>query len=195
MVIAFTQAHPSGGRAAAGRAAGVASHKLRLFLALWPDAEIRAALADAGKPFATLGRNIAPANLHLTLAFLGAAPADAVPRLIGLMRAAHPRPVTLELDRLGYFAGSRALWLGAEHASPALMHYQQRLTQGLRQAGFRTEDRPFRPHVTLLRDCARPALADLPHPQLRWQAREFAVVVSTPEPGGVRYRVLDSIRA
>ncbi len=150
---------------------------------------------DAGKPFAPLGRNIAPANLHLTLAFLGTTPADAVARLIGVMRAAHPRPVTLDLNRLGYFAGSRVLWLGAGQPAPALLHYQQRLTQGLRQAGFRAEERPFRPHVTLLRDCARPALAELPHPQLRWQAREFALVASTPEPGGVRYRVLDSIRA
>ncbi len=198
MVIAFSQAQPGGTRpvgGAGGSPGGAATRRLRLFLALWPDAETRAALAAAGKPFTQLGRNIPPANLHLTLAFLGATPADAVPRLMGVMRAAHPRPVTLELDRYGYFAGSRALWLGAEHTAPALMHYQQRLHQALRQAGFRTEARPFRPHVTLLRDCARPALGELPHPQVRWAAREFAVVESMPVQGSVRYRVLDAIRA
>ena len=193
MVVAFSQPLPASLRRPQRAAATM--RRLRLFIALWPDAETRIALSMAGLRFAASGRSIPPPNLHMTLAFLGETGVDAVPRLLRVMREAHPVACDLRLDQFGYFASGKVLWLGSEHPVPALVHYQKRLSIGLRQAGFPTEKRAFKPHVTLARDCIRPDFAGEAPVSVDWRAREFALVESHSVPGGVRYRVLESLRA
>ncbi len=192
MVVAFAQRLPASVRRPQSLAAS--ARRQRLFIAVWPDAETRVALSLAGTRFAASGRSVAPPNLHLTLTFLGSSSPEAVPRLLRVMREAHPLACNLHLDHFGYFATGKILWLGSAHPVPALLHYQRRLSIGLRQAGFPTENRTFKPHVTLARECTRPDLADQPPVSVHWRAREFALVESVSVPGGVRYRVLESIK-
>jgi 2'-5' RNA ligase len=193
MVVAFAQRAALTGRRPQN---GIArTRRMRLFIALWPDADTRVALSMAGMRFAAAGRNVPPPNLHMTLAFLGASAVDAVPRLLRVMREARPMPCDLHLDQFGYFASGKILWLGSSHPVPALVHYQQRLSIGLREAGFSTEQRSFKPHVTLVRDCVRPNLAGQEPVSVDWCGREFALVESIGVPGGVRYRVLESLTA
>ena len=191
MVVAFAQRAPASARLPQSRAAH--ARRLRLFIALWPDAATRVALSMAGLRFAALGRGIPPPNLHLTLAFLGATAVDVAPRLLHVMREARPVACNLHLDQFGYFASGKILWLGSTHPVPALVHFQKRLSTGLRQAGFPTESRSFRPHVTLARDCVRPNLAGQEPVSVDWRGGEFALVTSLNVPGGVRYRVLESL--
>ena len=197
MVVAFSHRLPVSARNPARVAANAA--RMRLFIALWPDADARIALSKvalrAVSELSAGGRSVAPPNLHMTLAFLGATAADAVPQLLRIMRAARPVTSELHLDHLGYFAAGKVLWLGSEHPVPALLHAQRRLAGGLRQAGFPTENRTFKPHVTLARDCQRPDLAGHMPLAVRWHAKQFALVESLSVPGGVRYRVIETITA
>ena len=87
-----------------------AAAKLRFFYAVWPDATARSALAAAAADAArrTGGRPTRTANLHLTLAFVGAVPAERIDtlRTVGVAAAAAAAPCTFCLDHSGTFRDS-----------------------------------------------------------------------------------------
>ncbi len=91
-------------------------------------------------------------NLHLTLAFLGDVPPSGISRIRKAMDAAAGPAFSITIGGPGRFRGGRGdtLWLGID-APPALYTLQDRLAAGLADAGFRLEDRPFTPHLTIAR--------------------------------------------
>jgi 2'-5' RNA ligase len=161
----------------------------RLFLALWPDATLRAQLAGLAAEAAG-ARQIAAADLHLTLVFLGATP----PARRADYEAALAELPTLELelclDRYGYWPRPGILWLGPQHTPAALLEWVALLHQRLANCGFLPERRPFQAHVTLARRWPGPAPQPAPSRSLCWPVRDTALVESLPQPHGARYRVL-----
>lgn len=100
-----------------------------------------------------------PADLHVTLHFLGDTPVSRLPELEAAAAAAADAtaPFALALTEPGTFgppAAPRVLWCGlAEPAAPggALAALHAALGARLSASGFATEARPFRAHVTLAR--------------------------------------------
>jgi len=110
-----------------------------------------------------------PADLHVTLLFLGETPVERVESVRRMVRetAASAAPFTLELAEPGTFgppSAPRVLWCGvAERPDGGTQAGAEGPTQGALSAlhaeliaraaaaGFRTDPRPFRPHVTLAR--------------------------------------------
>lgn len=138
------------------------------------------------------GRPMPADRIHLTLAFLGdidaarAAAAHAV-------AAAHPwTPFAVAVDRWGGFRRSKVGWAGAARTPPRLIELQSRLEARLRAAGFALEERPFAPHVTLVRKVERPVAARSMAP-VRWRARSLALVRT--EPGSGKYETLAEVAA
>lgn len=161
----------------------------RLFLALWPDEATRAALARVAAGLRVPGaRAVPPANLHLTLAFLGRCE-PARERCVRLAAGTVAgEPFELELDAFGWYPRPRVAWVGARRVPPALAALQRRLGEALGGCDFTPEPRPFAAHVTLLRDCRR--LPEWPALQpLRWPVRDFALVESFTEPSGASYQL------
>ena len=84
----------------------------RLFFALWPTDEVRAALAQAVDASALLrdaGRRVAPAKYHITLHFLGGwpTPPDAVlERARAAAATLRCAPFHLVVERAGGFHGA-----------------------------------------------------------------------------------------
>ncbi len=163
-----------------------------MFFALWPDAAARAALAGLAAAVVRGGGGRAPAdaNLHLTLAFVGAVAPERREALhaAGHDTAAKIAPFTLVLDRLGTFRDAGIAWIGTRDAPPELIELAARLAHELRAHGFDVDRRPYAPHLTLARKCRTP-----PHlasaPRIAWQARELALVASVLRPGGSVYRI------
>lgn len=150
----------------------------KLFFALWPDEDTRAALARL-QPLAP-GRAIAPAKLHLTLAFLGQQPAEALAPLLAILEALPVPDLPLRIDCLGYFQRPRIAWAGMSAPPPALLAMQAELMARLEAAGFSAATHgQFKPHVTLAREAtsAPPAIPFAPVP---WHAAEVALVESFP---------------
>ncbi len=112
---------------------------MRLFVAVRPDEAALAHLAAA------LGRAPAP-TWHITLAFLGEAP---VP-VLGSVAAAHP-PLRLALAGSGRFG--RAVWVGVAGDVGRLAV----LAADVQAACGLTDDRPYRPHLTIARSGLDPA--------------------------------------
>ena len=96
-----------------------------------------------------------PDQMHLTLAFLGEHPAEALERMYA---AAEPccqiKAFDATLSGAGAFPSPRrahVLWLGITEGASELSALAERLCSGLRGAGFELETRPFKPHLTVAR--------------------------------------------
>jgi 2'-5' RNA ligase len=93
-------------------------------------------------------------NLHLTLQFLGQVPANQIPDICDALSsvASGCSPFELEIRGLGAFPNARrprTVWLGVTDGHDALVALQKQLQRALKRLGFRPEDRPFSPHLTI----------------------------------------------
>jgi len=89
------------------------------------------------------------------------------------------------------------LWLGVTDGKDPLTAVADQLGAALRERGFKLDDRPFRPHLTIGRTkpggdkAARRALEAVPKDELaRFTAREIALVQSVLGPNGAKHTVL-----
>ena len=160
---------------------------LRLFCAIELPVEVRArALEHIARlrerlPDARAGWERAE-KLHLTLKFFGdVAPPRAQALAQALERAAHSvAPFALHIAGAGAFpphGDPRVLWLGVRDDSGNLALLHQHLEAECAAAGFKREERPFRPHLTIARLRQRTnarALAEL-HRELGFAPMQLTV--------------------
>lgn len=135
------------------------------------------------------GRGVRPANLHLTLAFLGAVPVSRVPAIMDALDAVHGERFVLELDSCGYWRHNRIVWAGAAQCPPALSRLVDALADALHPYGFRREAREYRAHVTLLRDAHRGPMTGLSQP-IEWRTSDFVLVQSVRRERTPAYEIL-----
>jgi 2'-5' RNA ligase len=172
----------------------------RVFFAAWPDPEAQAALEKLARDCAarTGGRAPDPANLHVTLAFIGNVDPGRVVilREAGSRAAAAATPFTLVLDRIGAFRKQEIAWLGCSRVSEAMQALADGLFAQLAAAGFALERRPFRPHVTLARRARTRALDSTRDGALAapvvWNVSRLTLNASTHALGALRYVPIDS---
>jgi len=168
----------------------VGEQSLKLFFALWPDADTRAALNQAGKRLykAWGGRRMRSDSLHLTLAFLGDTPMTRLDELRQLAATVAGEAFTLTLDSPGCWQHNHVGWLGASETPAALGQWVSNLTAALQTAQFSFDPRPFVPHVTLLRNarCTAPPVCQA----VVWRAGYFALLASRRMESGGGYEAL-----
>ena len=173
-----------------------AARRLRLFFALWPSDDCRAALARsaASAILAIDGMPVPPGNLHVTLAFLGSVPGRTFARLVQVAGQAAWPAVTLAFDRVEYWAKAKVVVAMPTTVPDVGRMIEARLWRCLEPLGFEREARPWRPHLTLARKIRRPppenlhmAPVELPGGAVAWR---LALVESTSRPEGVRYKPL-----
>lgn len=152
------------------------------------------------------GERIRPVRvngLHVTLRFLGDTERSLVDEIAARMRkiaAEHPADV-VRLTGLGVFPDLRrpsVVWVGMQNAG-LLSVLAGELNRELAELGFVPEQRPFQPHLTVLRLKTRPpaALLDLIAAAPAADFGSFPVdtlelIQSELEPAGPRYTVLAS---
>ena len=155
---------------------------------MWPDAATRAALAAAAA-LLTLrdGRPVEPADLHVTLAFLGEVPQARVAELCAMAAALRQEPFELEIATAGWWRRSRVAWLAPLRVPAPLVALAAALRDG---AGITTEPAAsYRPHVTIARGVRRvPGL--LAGFSVPWAVRSFALIASNSVATGGRYQSL-----
>ena len=163
----------------------------RLFFALWPDADSARELGRLARDLALRagGKPVPQSKIHLTLAFLGDV-ADARLAAAASVRS-DASAFAMVLDCLGSFPGARVAWAGCTAPPRGLIELQSSLAGELRSQDFALDDRPFAPHLTLVRRISAqvPTVGIEP---IEWQAREFALMRS--ELGTGRYAILDTWR-
>jgi 2'-5' RNA ligase len=171
----------------------VSADTARLFFALWPAPEVQRALGDIAirAQRECGGRAVAASKIHLTLVFLGDLPRDRAAVLETLASAVKGPSFSMSVDRLEYWRHNRILWAGMDACPDPLQTLVARMQASLNGAGFRCDQRPYVPHITLLRN-ARRAPADRRCCPVEWPVTGFALVESAPRERGREYQVLRS---
>lgn len=161
---------------------------LRLFFALPCPDGLRGPLCAWRERLACDGQPVAPANLHLTLAFLGSVPRGRKPELLALGASMPRTPFDLQLERLDLWRNG-ILHLAPGESPAALETLVHALRDALEISGFEIERRPFSAHLTLARHCRQ--LTSAPEPtSFAWPARELVLYSSENSPHGVHYRAI-----
>ena len=174
--------------------------RLRLFCALQlPDGGVDALAAwqarhlQAGGTAA--GRIVPREHLHVTLAFLGSRPAADVPAIVRELAAASAAAAAPVLLRGGRYRETRSVGMVAlDDPDGAAAAVAADLGERLERLGvYRREQRPWLPHVTVLRFRERPRLTP-PAPELgELRVVRSALYRSALGPAGARYDVLESL--
>jgi 2'-5' RNA ligase len=141
------------------------------------------------------GRPTRPDTIHLTLAFLGDVPEMQLPALCEAASRIAFQSFDLRIDHLGCWSRQRLLWAGCRDTPPALPALAGDLLRALGAAGFSVQgrERPFVPHVTLVRKLPANPPGDIAHrlpalAPLSWRCAEFVLVRSQLGVGGSRYQ-------
>lgn len=160
----------------------------RLFFALWPDDPIRQQFRKIVRTLRDYGRPVSAMNLHATLVFLGNV--DEAQEVAMTEAAANVvvQPMTLDFNQLNFWKKPAVVCLGTERIDPAVSNLVDQLTQAAIQNEIKVDQRPYKPHVTLLRKAK--ALPDVTCKPILWQADEFCLVESCSTSDGVEYRVI-----
>ncbi|NDJ74748.1 MAG: RNA 2',3'-cyclic phosphodiesterase [Chloroflexi bacterium] len=148
------------------------------------------------------------AGIHLTLKFLGDVPLsqrDDIEHELAQAATGHT-PFTLAARHLGCFPNPkrpRVVWVGVQGAVPALANLRDAVEEHIAPLGYPTEDRPFKPHLTLgrvQRDARRDEvarlgelIADTKLGELgRWDVSSVSLMRSELKPDGAVYSRLFS---
>jgi 2'-5' RNA ligase len=162
----------------------------RLFVAVWPSAEVRAILEQLDRPIGDRLRWTSPDEWHVTLRFLGDVDDDVVVHLVDSLRAElSGRSPTLA--RLGPVT----MRLGPVLAVPVagVEQLANAVTAATSDVVPATPDRSFVGHVTLARGRRRSAVPrGLAGVALHasWTVDRVTLVASHRTPRGPRYRIL-----
>jgi RNA 2',3'-cyclic 3'-phosphodiesterase len=184
--------------------------RLRLFVAIGLPEAWRRYLADREADLVRLApgyaRWVAPELLHLTLVFLGEAPASMLPAIQAAVAAAASGEsrFPLALGRLGHFGGAvpRVLWVEAHAPGRQLDALHHALCEALAARDVPFDRKPLVPHLTLgraRRDAAPsagralasrlPTLA-VPAPPAPFTVEAITLMRSELSPRGSRYTPL-----
>ncbi|BAO44854.1 RNA 2',3'-cyclic phosphodiesterase [Thiolapillus brandeum] len=168
------------------------SRNRRLFFALWPDDALRRELA-ALQTLLPQGQGnwVHGSDLHMTLQFLGAVRPDQQACVSQAAARVQGHSFELEITHLDYWARPRIAWAGPETTPPALLQLVADLGQNLESCGFKAEQRPYRPHVTLVRKTPPSGRIRLARP-ITWTVEHFALLESRPGGEPPWYHVVES---
>lgn len=176
----------------------------RVFFGLWPSPELAGQLAGIADAAAGRfgGRPTRPDTIHLTLAFLGDFPEPQLPALCEAASRIAFQSFDLRIDHLGFWPRQRLLWAGCHDTPAVLPVLAGDLLRAPGAAGFSVpgRERPFVPHVTLVRKLPANPQAEISHrlpalAPLSWRCTEFVLVRSQLGVGGSRYQEIASFPA
>jgi len=134
---------------------------IRCFVALNYSVAVTRRIAEEverHKPTVGAGHKVVwvpPANLHVTLQFLGSIADDLVDGVATRLKPVGARhaPFSLKAHGFGAFPSAekpRVLWVGAD-GGEALVKLQRDVEAAMHGLGLPKDDRPFHPHVTVAR--------------------------------------------
>jgi len=167
--------------------------KRRLFLALWPDENVRrqlfAVLSRGGHLMSIDGSPVNHENLHMTLLFLGDVHAGEAINLITSLDNVVFAPFDMAIDRWGYFHKPGILWLGATENPDELNQLYKQIKRIVARYLNGVSNNQFKPHISLLRNAkSLPQVNDFE--AIDWHVNSFVLVESKLRPDGVEYTVL-----
>jgi 2'-5' RNA ligase len=155
---------------------------VRLFFAIWPDKETRMQLGRLTGRLASVceGRKTKTENIHLTLVFVGEVNASQMAALYKTadeIKDCGMRAFDLPIERICMWKRKNIVYAEISEIPQPLIDLVEALQSRLSLAGFSLEERPYKPHITLMRNASCKTLPELAEPMV-WRAREWVLVKS-----------------
>jgi RNA 2',3'-cyclic 3'-phosphodiesterase len=185
---------------------------MRLFVALDIDPEIRRRIGefrDKMRPYAPDVRWVGPETFHITLQFLGET--QKPDEIRSALQHVRGDAISLAFRGTGFFPNPkspRVFWIGIE-SDEHLQELANSIAEALQPLGFKRDEGPFTPHLTLARSGSgrpKPVRGEQTAAGLRtvrvkvesepptdfgtMTAREFWLYQSTLSPAGAKYTKL-----
>lgn len=161
---------------------------MRLFFALWPDADVALQFTQVARQLklGTRGRSVDPKNYHVTLAFVGEVPAAKLAALQLIAQSLRVPRFSLTCDAIEFWREPRVVVAAAGAAPPGLIELSSKLNEALESPRER-----LLAHVTLARKVTQAPVLQAMSP-IVWAATNFSLIRS--DTGGVEsaYTVLDT---
>lgn len=178
---------------------------MRLFIGIPLAAETERALAAEVNRLQSTRRNpslpdyrwSARESWHITLQFLGSTTPQQYDCITMRLRALRHSQIRVGIGSIGTFPRAGILFADVE-LTPGLVKLQQAVTAATSPCGFRPEERPYHPHITLARQKGKQQDKNFRDLQLHgshapafpaFSASSFLLYESTPTPQGSRYDV------
>ncbi|WP_034359244.1 RNA 2',3'-cyclic phosphodiesterase [Deinococcus phoenicis] len=170
---------------------------LRLFFALKVPGDVATPLAEAQRNLRGNWRAVRADQFHVTLAYLPTVPPERVDDLkrLGARLTEDLAPMQVRLRGTGYFPneGSPRVWFVKVEAE-GLDALAAALRDGIHALGLKTDDLPFKAHITLARKKGpAPRVPPLTF-ELGWQAGNAALIRSTLRKTGPIYDTESTFR-
>jgi RNA 2',3'-cyclic 3'-phosphodiesterase len=164
---------------------------LRLFLALALPDDAMEQLSRWGKRTITRGRLTPAADLHVTLAFLGAVPAGEAPGIVDVLRAACASSVVGPLELRAWRETDRVGMLVLDDPTGGATRLHADLRRRLAERGLRgSSTERWLPHLTVVRHDRRPGLSPVLPADRTFVPSDAAAYVSHLHRHGARYEAL-----
>jgi RNA 2',3'-cyclic 3'-phosphodiesterase len=169
---------------------------VRLFFALWPDADVIRQFASAASQLTlqNAGRLVNPENYHLTLAFVGEVADASLAVLQQIGRTQRASCCNIAFNGVDYWPESKVIVAAAEESPDSLRDLSAQLYEAVVHHQLKTAlPRPqlLRAHVTLARKVSQvpvlPALAPFV-----WHVNRFSLMRSDTRSAQSIYTVLDT---
>ncbi|AMK77320.1 MULTISPECIES: RNA 2',3'-cyclic phosphodiesterase [Methylomonas] len=161
----------------------------RLFFALWPEQHIRQQCEILTDKLNGYGKPVNPANLHVTLLFLGRISPEQQAVLTKEASQIPVSPITLTFDCLSFWKKPAVLCLTASQFDQNVSKLNEILATIAKQQGITVDDRPFTPHVTLLKKAD--SVIDIDFAPVLWRSDGFCLVESRSIANNIEYRIIE----
>jgi 2'-5' RNA ligase len=161
----------------------------RLFFALWPDDLTRQKCTHV-----TQGINkrafclVTPANLHVTLLFLGYVSAEQEQEIRQEAATIVVPKIAICFNQLSYWKKPGVLCLTSTENSPDAIRLVSDLTIAAKKLDIVIDDRPYKPHVTLAKKAKGSWVKEFE--PINWFAMSFCLVESIAHADGSEYRII-----
>lgn len=180
---------------------------MRLFIGIEIPDEIKDRIGEVSCKLQSKVREarvVSPANLHITLKFLGEVPEEEVPHITGILSDILKDyvPFRAEVKGAGVFPDEknvRVFWIGADSGGK-LKKLNALIENRLETEGFKKENR-FREHITIARFKSNPRISFLKELIEKYKeetfgvmdVREVELIKSNLKPSGPTYTPLHKI--
>jgi 2'-5' RNA ligase len=161
----------------------------RLFFALWPDDLTRLNCAHLAQQIQSVGKPVFADNLHVTVLFLGQINNAQQQAMTAAAAQIKPAAMQLCFDHLAYWKKPAIVCLRSRQTDANLSLLVEQLQLAAMQNDLSFEERPYVPHVTLLRHAQ--SLPQILFEPIEWNSDGFCLVESRSTPHGVEYSVLE----
>jgi 2'-5' RNA ligase len=161
---------------------------MRLFFALWPNADAARQLTEIARELRleSGSRRVNPKNYHVTLAFVGEVPATKLAVLQQIGRSLRAPRFTFNCDSIEFWQGSQVVVAAVGAPPPGLLELGRKLIDALQ-----LPKEPLRAHVTLARKVTQAPVLQAMSP-VAWQAMSFSLIRSDTSGVESAYTVLDT---